>query len=150
MQNQFPLTVKIAIIIPSCPSLLQSSFLPSSIERMSRETTALVLRKVSGPFTLETIKIDVLKPHEALIEIHAVGLCHTDLPCATGVLPAVTPAVFGHEGKPYSYSSINFFLAPISGAGAVVENGSRVDEASVSDKFFLSYAFCSNCKQMQI
>ncbi|KAF3403121.1 Aryl-alcohol dehydrogenase [Talaromyces pinophilus] len=91
---------------------------------MSRETTALVLRKVSGPFTLETIKIDVLKPHEALIEIHAVGLCHTDLPCATGVLPAVTPAVFGHEG-----------------AGAVVENGSRVDEASVSDK---TSAYCDS------
>ena len=66
---------------------------------MSRETTALVLREVNGPFTLETIKVNSLKPHEALVEIHAVGLCHTDLSCATGVLPAVTPAVFGHEVK---------------------------------------------------
>jgi Zn-dependent alcohol dehydrogenase len=70
---------------------------------MSHETTALVLREVNGPFTLETIKVDTLKPHEALIEIQAVGLCHTDLSCATGILPAVTPAVFGHEGKSRSY-----------------------------------------------
>lgn len=97
---------------------------------MSRETTALVLREVNGPFTLETIKVNSLKPHEALVEIHAVGLCHTDLSCATGVLPAVTPAVFGHEG-----------------GGVVVETGDEVDEAQVGDKVLLSYAFCNNCRQ---
>lgn len=83
---------------------------------MSRETTALVLREVNGPFTLEPIKVDALKSHEVLVEIHAVGLCHTDLSCdtdlscATGVLPAVTPAVFGHEGKLSSQSCINLSL----------------------------------------
>lgn len=66
---------------------------------MSRETTALVLREVNGPFSLETIKVNPLKPYEALVEIHATGLCHTDLSCATGVIPAQTPAVFGHEGQ---------------------------------------------------
>jgi len=66
---------------------------------MSRETTALVLREINGPFALESIKLDALRPDEALIEIHAVGVCHTDLSCATGVLPAQVPAVFGHEGK---------------------------------------------------
>lgn len=66
---------------------------------MSRETIALVLRETNGPFALETIKLDTLKPDEALVEIHATGICHTDLSCATGILPARVPAVFGHEGR---------------------------------------------------
>lgn len=114
---------------------------------MSRETTALVLREVNGPFTLETIKVDTLKPHEALVEIHAVGLCHTDLSCATDVLPAVTPLVFCHKGKSPSHSGINLFLTPISGVGVVVETDSEVDEASVGDKVLLNSAFCNNCKK---
>jgi Zn-dependent alcohol dehydrogenase len=76
---------------------------------MTRETSALVLREVNGPFTLETIKVDALKPNEALVEIQAIGLCHTDLSCATGVLPAVTPAVFGHEGKPLRSTLYHLF-----------------------------------------
>ena len=66
---------------------------------MSRETTALVVKETKGPFTLETIKLDALRPDEALVEIHATGVCHTDLSCAGGVLPAQFPAVFGHEGN---------------------------------------------------
>lgn len=66
---------------------------------MSRETTALVVKESQGPFTLETIKLDALRPDEALVEIHATGICHTDLSCAAGILPAHFPAVFGHEGK---------------------------------------------------
>ena len=76
---------------------------------MATETEALVVREVNGPFKLETIKLDKLQPHEALVEIHATGVCHTDLSCATGVIPAQTPAVFGHEGtidRPFSHHSI--------------------------------------------
>lgn len=65
---------------------------------MSRETTAIVLKEINGPFALETIKLNALQPDEALVEIHATGICHTDLSCASGVIPAQTPAVFGHEG----------------------------------------------------
>lgn len=66
---------------------------------MLRETTALVIREVGSPFTLETIQINDLRPEEALVQVQATGICHTDLSCATGVLPAQTPAVFGHEGE---------------------------------------------------
>lgn len=65
---------------------------------MTRETTAIVVKEINGPFTLETIRLDTLGPNEALVEIHAVGICHTDISCATGVIPAQMPAVFGHEG----------------------------------------------------
>ena len=67
--------------------------------KMSRNTTALVVREVGGPFALETIELDKLGKNEALVEIHATGICHTDLSCASGRLPAQLPAVFGHEGQ---------------------------------------------------
>ncbi|KAL1860017.1 hypothetical protein Plec18167_009502 [Paecilomyces lecythidis] len=97
---------------------------------MARQTTALVLKKVNEPFTLDTVRVNALKPYEALVEIHATGICHTDISCATGVLPAQLPAVLGHEG-----------------GGVVIETGSEVDEASVGDKVLLSYASCKKCRQ---
>lgn len=66
---------------------------------MIKETTALVIHEVKGPFSLEKVQLDGLKPNEALVEIHATGVCHTDLSCADGTLPSSFPAVFGHEGE---------------------------------------------------
>lgn len=78
---------------------------------MYRETPALELREANGPFTLiEIIKVEILKSPHVLMEIHAVGLCHTDLPPATGVLPAVTPAAFDDAGKHSSQSCLNSSL----------------------------------------
>jgi len=72
---------------------------------MSKTTTALLLREINGPFSLEPIKLDTLRPDEALVEIHATGICHTDLSCANGTLPASAPAVLGHEGMSILYLS---------------------------------------------
>jgi len=66
---------------------------------MSRETTALIVREAKGDARLEKIKLGALRADEELVEIHATGICHTDLSCAAGILPVQTPAVFGHEGK---------------------------------------------------
>lgn len=61
-------------------------------------TTALILNEIGGPFVLDEVKLDTIKEDEALIEIAATGICHTDLSCADGTLPASAPAVLGHEG----------------------------------------------------
>lgn len=66
---------------------------------MATTTTALVIDEVKGPFSLQEVSVSAIQPDEALVEIHATGICHTDLSCAEGVLPAAFPAVFGHEGK---------------------------------------------------
>lgn len=71
-----------------------------------KSTTALVLKEISGPFSLEQISVDNIRHDEALIEIHATGLCHTDLSCANGTLPASAPAVLGHEGKSWLKTDI--------------------------------------------
>ncbi|KAH0592255.1 hypothetical protein MHUMG1_10001 [Metarhizium humberi] len=98
-------------------------------------TTALVLSEINAPFSFETVRLDALRPDEALVEIHASGICHTDLSCADGTLPAFAPAVFGHE------------VTDLAGAGIVKEIGSQVRHVAVGDKVLLSFAHCQQCAQ---
>lgn len=63
------------------------------------KTSALVLREIGEALTTETINMAELQPNEALVEIHAVGVCHTDLSCIDGTLPVALPNVLGHEGR---------------------------------------------------
>jgi Zn-dependent alcohol dehydrogenase len=63
-------------------------------------TTALIAPSLDGSFELKEVCLDSLQPDEALVEIHASGVCHTDLACASGKLPCAPNAVLGHEGKP--------------------------------------------------
>lgn len=65
---------------------------------MSRTTTALVVPEVNGKFAMREIQLAAIQPDEVLVEMHASGLCHTDLSCAEGVLPCRPNAVLGHEG----------------------------------------------------
>jgi hypothetical protein len=64
----------------------------------SRSTTALVVPELNGKFELREVYLSEIQPDEVLVEIHASGLCHTDLSFATGVLPCQPGAVLGHEG----------------------------------------------------
>lgn len=65
---------------------------------MSRYTTALLVPKLNGTFELQRVYFDEAGPDEVLVEIHAIGICHTDIACANGVLPCRANAVLGHEG----------------------------------------------------
>jgi len=65
---------------------------------MPQNARALVVRELGGPFTLEDIIVDDIRPNEALVKIEASGICRTDLHCAAGHRPVQVPAVFGHEG----------------------------------------------------
>lgn len=65
---------------------------------MAATATALVMREVNSPLSLEDIHLNDLRSDEVLVEIHATGICHTDLSCMNGHLPASAPCVFGHEG----------------------------------------------------
>lgn len=61
-------------------------------------TSAIVFRKVGQPMKLESISLQPLLPNEALIEVHATGICHSDLHIIDGTVPAPLPFVLGHEG----------------------------------------------------
>ncbi|KAH6651346.1 chaperonin 10-like protein [Chaetomium tenue] len=95
---------------------------------MTRTTTALVVPELNGKFELREVQLNEMQPDEVLVEIHASGLCHTDLSFATGVLPCEPNAVLGHEG-----------------AGVVLAAGSAVQHVSAGDKVLLSFSHCETC-----
>ena len=112
-------------------------------------TSALVLREIGSPLKLETIHLRSLKPNEAVVEMEATGICHTDLSCMSGILPVATPNVLGHEGENSSiFFSTKFLTGAFryEGAGIVRKIGSGVSHVGVGDKVLLSYDFCTSCK----
>lgn len=64
---------------------------------------ALVAQEVGAPLLLQPIILDKPRGDEAIVQIHAVGICHADIACVDGKLPAQFPSVFGHEGTSYGY-----------------------------------------------
>ena len=72
---------------------------------MSRTTTALVVPELNGKFELREVYLDEMQPDEVLVEIHASGICHTDLSFAVGLLPCEPNAVLGHEGTYLTYTT---------------------------------------------
>ncbi len=92
------------------------------------EVTAAVLREVGGDFGPEKVHLDAPRPGEVLVQISAVGICHTDLATRDGALPFPLPGVLGHEG-----------------AGVVVEVGEGVTKVAPGDRVGVSFASCGSC-----
>ena len=92
------------------------------------EVTAAVLQEVGGDFGLEKVQLDAPRPGEVLVQISAVGICHTDLATRDGALPFPLPGVLGHEG-----------------AGVVVEVGEGVTKVAPGDRVGVSFASCGSC-----
>jgi aryl-alcohol dehydrogenase len=92
---------------------------------MAVKATAAVLRQAEGPFTLETVELEDLRPDEVLVRNEASGICHTDI-LASGRVPL--PAVLGHEG-----------------AGVVEAVGSAVTRVRPGERVMISYPWCGSC-----
>ncbi|GMM37229.1 hypothetical protein DASC09_045540 [Saccharomycopsis crataegensis] len=76
---------------------------------------------------LETVQVRTsLKPHEVLVELKSVGICHTDM--AFGMQTPI-PKIMGHEGSGY-----------------VKAVGEAVSVAKIGDPVVLSYSCCGDCK----
>ncbi len=91
--------------------------------------TAAVTRGIDEPFKLEDIRIDEPRPHEVLVRIIAVGMCHTDLAVRAGHTPFPLPAVLGHEG-----------------AGIVERVGHAVTGVTANDPVVISFDSCGTCR----
>src|SRR5215207_7430670 len=62
-------------------------------------TRAAVAWEAAKPLSIETIDLEGPKAGEALIEIMATGICHTDAYTLSGADPeGLFPAILGHEG----------------------------------------------------
>ena len=92
---------------------------------MSHKAISAVVYEPGGPFVLENVGLDDLRPNEVLVRIEACGICHTDLKFQSR-LPL--PGVFGHEGT-----------------GTVTAFGSNVEDLCVGDRVILSYPWCGEC-----
>jgi S-(hydroxymethyl)glutathione dehydrogenase/alcohol dehydrogenase len=95
------------------------------------KTRAAVAWKAGEPLTIETIDIEGPKAGEALVEVMATGICHTDAYTLSGADPeGIFPAILGHEG-----------------AGVVREVGSGVASVKVGDHVIPLYTpECRQCK----
>jgi len=96
------------------------------------ETTAIaaILEEVDAPLQLHEVQIDTPREHEVLVRMRGVGICHTDVSAAHGVIPLALPAVLGHEG-----------------AGVVEAVGAGVESLAVGDHVALSFDHCGECSQ---
>ncbi|BDB39680.1 MULTISPECIES: NAD(P)-dependent alcohol dehydrogenase [Mycobacterium] len=89
---------------------------------------AAVLRAEGEPLSVEDVQLAELAEDEILVRVAGVGVCHTDISAAEGMVPLPLPAVLGHEG-----------------AGVVVDVGSAVTTVTVGDHVVLSFAYCDEC-----
>ena len=63
------------------------------------KSRAAVAHKAGAPLTIETVEVGGPKAGEALVEIKATGICHTDEFTLSGADPeGLFPAIMGHEG----------------------------------------------------
>src|SRR6266852_9962577 len=92
---------------------------------------AAVAHKAAAPLTIETVDLEGPKRGEALVEIKATGVCHTDAYTLSGADPeGLFPAIMGHEG-----------------AGIVMEVGPGVTSVSAGDHVIPLYI--PECRQCE-
>lgn len=92
------------------------------------QITAAVVNEQGADFELKTVDLGDPQSGEVLVEIQAVGLCHTDIGVQHGHLPFPFPAVLGHEG-----------------AGVVSAVGAGVTKVAPGDKVALTFNSCGEC-----
>jgi aryl-alcohol dehydrogenase len=93
------------------------------------EITAAVVHELGADFQLETVTLGEPQAGEVVVEIKAVGLCHTDLAVQHGHLPFPFPGVYGHEG-----------------AGVVSAIGEGVTKVAVGDRVGITFNSCGACE----
>jgi len=91
---------------------------------------AAIANKAGDPLEITTVDLEGPRAGEALIEIKATGVCHTDAFTLSGADPeGLFPAILGHEG-----------------AGIVVETGPGVTSLKKGDHVIPLYIpECRNC-----
>lgn len=97
---------------------------------MPQQVKGVVARAKGEPVTVETINIPDPGPGEAVVEIQACGVCHTDLHYREGGINDEFPFLLGHEAS-----------------GVVEAVGPDVTDVAPGDFVILNWrAVCGNCR----
>ncbi|MEU4722126.1 S-(hydroxymethyl)mycothiol dehydrogenase [Nonomuraea dietziae] len=97
---------------------------------MAHEVRGVVATGKGRPVSLETILVPDPGPGEALVEVQACGVCHTDLHYREGGISDDFPFLLGHEA-----------------AGVVEAVGPDVKDVAVGDFVILNWrAVCGSCR----
>jgi aryl-alcohol dehydrogenase len=92
------------------------------------KANAALLREVDEPLSIEEIDVGELADGEVLVRVKGVGVCHTDISAAQGVIPLPLPSVLGHEGS-----------------GVVEQVGPAVTGLAAGDHVAISFDHCGEC-----
>jgi len=99
---------------------------------MTIKARAALLHGLNEPLTIEEIELDEPGPGQVLVEMKAVGICHSDLHIIEGHIPTGFPALLGHEA-----------------GGVVVRCGAGVTSVAPGDHVIPLFAAecraCANC-----
>jgi S-(hydroxymethyl)mycothiol dehydrogenase len=97
---------------------------------MSQTVQAVVARSVGAPVSVETIVVPDPGPGEAVVQVQACGVCHTDLHYREGGIGQEFPYLLGHEA-----------------AGVVEAVGAGVEGLEPGDFVILNWrAVCGRCR----
>jgi S-(hydroxymethyl)mycothiol dehydrogenase len=97
---------------------------------MSQRVRGVVARQAKQPVSVETIEVPEPGPGEALVEVQACGVCHTDLHYREGAINDDFPFLLGHEA-----------------AGVIEAVGPGVTSVAPGDFVVLNWrAVCGTCR----
>jgi S-(hydroxymethyl)mycothiol dehydrogenase len=97
---------------------------------MTSEVTGVVAKKKGEPVSLETVVVPDPGPGEAVVQVQACGVCHTDLHYREGAINDEFPFLLGHEA-----------------AGVVEATGDGVVGVEPGDFVILNWrAVCGECR----
>jgi S-(hydroxymethyl)mycothiol dehydrogenase len=97
---------------------------------MPYEVRGVIARSKGAPVTVETVVVPDPGPGEAVVDVQACGVCHTDLHYREGGINDEFPFLLGHEA-----------------AGVVSAVGEGVTNVAVGDYVILNWrAVCGQCR----
>src|ERR687893_1438903 len=97
---------------------------------MAYEVQGVVARSKGAPVTIETVVVPDPGPGEAIVDVQACGVCHTDLHYREGNINDDYPFLLGHEA-----------------AGTVAAVGEGVTNVAAGDYVILNWrAVCGQCR----
>jgi aryl-alcohol dehydrogenase len=94
------------------------------------QARAAITPEANAPFVVRDICVESPREGEVLVDIKAVGICHSDLVMVSGAFGTKFPAIFGHEG-----------------AGVVEAVGPGVQKVAPGDKVLLTFNSCGVCSR---